>query len=142
MKLKIEDVKVGERIRQEMGDLTSLKDSILEVGLLNPIIVNEEYELLSGLRRLEACRELGWTEIEVSVFDTNSDSVKNLDLEYHENLGRIDFQLEEQQNYNARKYDLLHPPEPEKGFLIWLKQIWEKIKAFFRRRKAEQGLED
>jgi len=131
MKLKIEDIKVSSRIRQEVGDLSQLKQSIQQVGLLTPIIVNEENELLSGFRRLEACRQLGWAEVEVKIIDTGEDKVKKLDLEYHENLGRLDLTTEEQQSYNQTRYDLLHPPKPVNPFWGWLKRIWEKIVSLF-----------
>ena len=73
MKLRITDIDIGNRIRHEVGDLSKLKESIVSVGLLNPVIINSNNELLSGLRRLEACRQLGWNEIEVRVIETYSD---------------------------------------------------------------------
>jgi ParB family chromosome partitioning protein len=133
MKLKIADISISNRIRQETGDLSQLKRSIQDVGLLMPIIVNEKNELLSGFRRLEACRELGWTEIEARVMNTEDDDVKKLDLEYHENLGRLDLTIEEQESYNHTRYDLLHPPKPIFSFWNWLKNIWEKIVLVFKR---------
>ena len=38
-------------------------DSIAEVGLLHPVVVTPEGRLIAGQRRLEACRQLGWTEV-------------------------------------------------------------------------------
>jgi len=134
MKLEIEEIQISSRIRQDAGDLSQLKRSIQEVGLITPIIVNEEYELLSGFRRLEACRQLGWTEIEANIIDTGEDQVKKLDLEYHENLGRLDLSDVEQQSYSQSRYDLLHPPKPESSFWKWLKIIWQKIMSIFKRR--------
>ena len=75
MKVNIEDVKVSKRIRQDETDVTMLKESIREIGLLNPIIINEENELLAGFRRLEACKQLGWKEIETRMINTNSDEI-------------------------------------------------------------------
>jgi ParB family chromosome partitioning protein len=47
-----------------MGDLSALAASIAEVGLLQPIGVSADGELVFGERRLRACRDLlGWTEI-------------------------------------------------------------------------------
>lgn len=132
MKLQIADINVGDRIRQKTGDLSRLKRSIQEVGLLMPIIVNEKNELLSGFRRLEACRELGWTEVEARVMTTEDDDVKKLDLEYHENLGRLDLTIEEQESYDHIRYDLLHPPKPIFSFWKWLKNIWQKIVLVFK----------
>jgi len=37
------------------------------LGLLQPIIVDEELNLLAGARRLAAARKLGWTEIDCKI---------------------------------------------------------------------------
>lgn len=132
MKIKIETIKIAPRIRQEIGDLAQLQQSIHEVGLLTPIIINEKNELVSGFRRLEACRHLGWTEIEATIMNTEDDDVRKLDLEYHENLGRLNLTSEEQQKYNETRYELLHPPKRSYSFWNWLKRIWEIIKSLFR----------
>jgi len=142
MKLKIELIKVSDRIRQQLGDLTSLKESIEKVGLLHSIIVNEDYELVSGYRRLEACRQLGWTEIEATIIDTLADDVKELDIEYHENLGRIDLTISEMQKYIDEKERLLHPPKSENAIWAWLKKLWQKIKNLFRDSKQQNKLEE
>ena len=36
------------------GDVKELADSILEVGLINPVMVDQIYTLIAGLHRLEA----------------------------------------------------------------------------------------
>jgi DNA modification methylase len=56
--LKIADIKVGNRHRKDMGSLTSLADSIRQVGLLQPIGVTEKLELVFGERRLRATRDI------------------------------------------------------------------------------------
>jgi len=67
-KMRFEDIKIGKRHREDLGDLNALAQSINEVGLLHPPVVNENNELVAGYRRIKACREiLGWEEIEVNV---------------------------------------------------------------------------
>jgi DNA modification methylase len=56
--LKITDIKVGHRHRKDMGDLTSLADSIRQDGFLQPIGVTEKLELVFGERRLRAHRDI------------------------------------------------------------------------------------
>ena len=141
MKLKIEKIKVSNRIRQQIGDLTSLKESIEKVGLLNPIIVNEDYELVSGFRRVMACRQLGWSEIEVKIIDTLANDVKELDIEYHENLGRMDLNISEMQKYVNERERLVHPPKPENVIWAWLKMLWGKIKSLFKRKNRDDESE-
>ena len=36
------------------GDVKELADSILELGLINPVMVDQSYTLIAGLHRLEA----------------------------------------------------------------------------------------
>jgi N6-adenosine-specific RNA methylase IME4/ParB-like chromosome segregation protein Spo0J len=67
--MHIDQIQVGFRYRKDLGDLRSLADSIGEVGLLHPVVVTPEGRLIAGLRRLEACRLLGWTELSVTIVD-------------------------------------------------------------------------
>ena len=39
--MRISDIKIGNRIRIDIGNLADLKDSIKRFGLLHPIVVNE-----------------------------------------------------------------------------------------------------
>ena len=131
MKLPIQNIKTDQRIRQQPGDLSDLKASIQEVGLLNPVIINEDNELISGYRRLEACRQLNWTDIEVIVIKTNKNRVIELDMEYHENMGRLNLTAEDREKYDQRKHALLNPPSPSNRFFNWLKRLWIRFKNTF-----------
>ncbi|KKL90582.1 hypothetical protein LCGC14_1903320, partial [marine sediment metagenome] len=60
MKVKnilISDIHIGERFRKDLGSLASLKESIKEKGLIQPITVSEHLHLVAGGRRLAACLE-------------------------------------------------------------------------------------
>src|SRR5262249_37759967 len=61
----------GERQRQQLKEeqLEELADSIEALGLIHPIVVTRELVLVSGERRLEACRRLGWTHISAQYTD-------------------------------------------------------------------------
>jgi ParB family transcriptional regulator, chromosome partitioning protein len=65
--MNIADIKVGKRIRKDMGDLDGLAESIRELGLLQPIVVFPDGSLILGERRLRAVQLLGWKEIPVIV---------------------------------------------------------------------------
>jgi ParB/RepB/Spo0J family partition protein len=82
----IDAIEVGFRDRKDLGDLRTLTESIEEVGLLHPIVVTPEGELIAGRRRLEACRLLRWTEVPVTVIDLDQAARG----EAHENLMRKD----------------------------------------------------
>lgn len=54
------------RLRMEKGDIMGLASSIMRQGLLHPIVVRpkgDRFQLISGSRRLTACRLLGWTRL-------------------------------------------------------------------------------
>ena len=56
--LKIAEIQIGKRHRRDMGDLTSLADSIRRLGLLQPIGVTDKFRLVFGERRLRAQRDI------------------------------------------------------------------------------------
>ncbi len=124
MKVAIEDIHIKERLRMDEGDLQTLAQSIEKIGLIQPVVISEEYELLSGYRRLHACKMLGWETIEVKLVTVGEDALKRLDWEYHENLGRKDLTPEEEQSYFSKRDAMLHP-EPT--------SFWSTVKAFFAR---------
>jgi N6-adenosine-specific RNA methylase IME4 len=68
-RLSIDQVRVGERHRKDMGDIAALAANIAEVGLLHPIVVTPDGTLIAGERRLRAAELLGWTEIPITVVD-------------------------------------------------------------------------
>ncbi len=84
-----------DRQRRDIGDLSSLKDSISEVGQIQPIVVevmsddkgeNIYYQLVAGHRRLESCREL---EIYVdAVFWHELSDFERAKIELDENIKR------------------------------------------------------
>ena len=63
----ISSIRIGERQRRDMGDIDGLAESIEDIGLLHPITVDEQGRLLAGVRRLAACKRLGWKDIPVNV---------------------------------------------------------------------------
>ena len=85
----IDNIAVGKRYRQSVGDLTSLVTSIQDVGLLHPIVIDPSGLLIAGQRRLEACRKLGWVEVPVRILDL--DATLALQGQHDENVIRQDF---------------------------------------------------
>lgn len=68
MKVKVSQLShhpLNEKIYSLSG-IESLMESIQQVGLLEiPTICTDTYQIISGHRRFEACKRLGWEEIEV-----------------------------------------------------------------------------
>lgn len=71
MKIEIAKIKIGKRIRKELGDIDELAKSIKKYGLFSPIIItdigNGNYKLLAGLRRLQAHKLLEKTSIDSKI---------------------------------------------------------------------------
>lgn len=66
--IEIENIVVGHRLRSvSKSKVDELAESIAAVGLLQPIVITEDNQLVAGLHRLEACRQLGLIEINTVV---------------------------------------------------------------------------
>lgn len=69
--ISIKDIKVVENVRTTVGDVKELMQDIKNRGLRSPIEVaktnSSDYVLVSGHRRLTACRKLGFDKIHASV---------------------------------------------------------------------------
>ena len=98
MLIDIEKVKIGDRIRKDMGDLKELSDDIAKNGLINPPVVTPDFELIAGERRLEAMKKLGYKQIEVRIMKVE-DAEHKLNLEINENENRKDFNKSERIEY-------------------------------------------
>jgi ParB family chromosome partitioning protein len=60
-------------------DVEDLIDSIRHLGLLHPPVLKKNslgYIIISGFRRIAACRDLGWTEIPAKILDSSLDMLK------------------------------------------------------------------
>ncbi len=131
MKIALDSIVIDEshRIRKDAGDLTLLAASIRKVGLLNPIVVTDDYRLVAGFRRLSACRELGWTEIEANVVAYKDDLLLLLDAEVEENLVRKDFTAEEIMAIEKRRQEIIRMLQGNifQRFWRWLRSMWGRI---------------
>lgn len=101
MLIDIDRIVVSDRIRKDFGDIQELADDIKDNGLINPPVVNRDYVLLAGERRLRACKLLGWPQIEVRMMDTR-DAEHELNIEISENDVRKGFTKSERVDYIRR----------------------------------------
>lgn len=88
MQVPTADIVVGDRVRKDVDDgISDLCSSIKELGQLQPILVDTDFNLIAGARRLRACELLG---INVAIFTCNGidDALKRLKAERDENQCR------------------------------------------------------
>ncbi|MEK8215551.1 ParB N-terminal domain-containing protein [Paenibacillus sp. FSL L8-0463] len=105
MLIDISKIKVTDRIRQDFSGIEELAQDIADNGLINPIVVTSDYQLIAGERRLRAHQHLGRQEVEVNVMDVR-DYAHHLQLEISENEHRRDFTFSERIAYGKKIEEL------------------------------------
>ena len=101
-RIRLSDIIVADRQREDLGDLSDLKASIKDHGLLSPIILDRTTKrLIAGGRRLAAFASLhaedpigGWDTIPFRNYDPKEDGDLGI-VEYQENLARKDLTWQE-----------------------------------------------
>lgn len=130
----INKIKVKKRVRKDLGNLHSLKDSLRTYGLMNPITVNSKYELIAGERRLEAAKALGWPMIDVIVISQDIDPVKKLEMEIEENNQRKEFSDEELME-GYKRLNRLRNPNIFVRFWRFLVELFRRFISLFKKKK-------
>lgn len=103
MQYELLEIPVGDvvispiNVRQDVGDVSELSDSIRSQGILEPLVARRtaagNYEVIIGARRLTAARQIGLPSVPVIVQDiSDSDAIVRSLME---NLQRGDLSLEE-----------------------------------------------
>lgn len=87
--MKVDAIAVGERRREDYGDIDGLAASIQKYGLLHPVVVDESGALVAGGRRLQAVKALGWVDVPVRSLGELTDAERD-EIELEENLQRKD----------------------------------------------------
>jgi ParB family chromosome partitioning protein len=107
---KLADIKRNSDYLRIDTDVETLKKSIQKIGLINPITINKENELLAGARRFQALSELGWTEVMVHRVDR--DVLEQELISIDENLVRTPLnklEFEKCLNRGREIYEELNP---------------------------------
>jgi ParB family chromosome partitioning protein len=99
--IPIASIRIENRLRPlDSAKVAELAASIAELGLLQPIGIRPDGTLVYGYHRLEACKQLGWTEIPAVVVD--GDDLRAELAEISENLIRNELTLLERAEHLAR----------------------------------------
>lgn len=78
----ITQIRIGERIRTDFGDLDELIQSFKDneadkkPRLIHPIVVDNDYTLIDGGRRLEAHLRAGYTDIDVAFYECMDEGIR------------------------------------------------------------------
>jgi ParB/RepB/Spo0J family partition protein len=108
--ISLSQVIVEGRVRKDMGDIDELCNSILEVGLIQPIVLTRDYRLVAGERRLRALRKLSVPMLihaRTFIYNDEVDDVKLKAIECEENLKRKQFTWQEEILAKKRLLDLM-----------------------------------
>ena len=120
----IKGLVVRKRVRNTMGDLTPLAESLRKHGLLNPIAITPQHVLIAGHRRLEAARQLGWETIPARIIN-QSDELELMELELDENIHRKSLNTDELAEAYVRLDKIRNPSR--------MRRFWNAIVSFLRR---------
>jgi ParB family chromosome partitioning protein len=116
-KVKIDEIIIPKNRARELSPekVNELKESIQETGLLQPIIINNQNVLIAGLHRLEACKALGWSEIDCVIKDLEELDAKLAEID--ENLFRAELTVLERAELLKRRKEIYEAkyPETKKG---------------------------
>ena len=79
-----------------IGNISSLKDSIEDIGLLNPPILRDKeggYQVITGWKRLATCKEIGLKEVYCSVYPSDfsdKDCLKTIFVDNRDRISEIE----------------------------------------------------
>ena len=111
VKIQIFQIKVNDGRREVSPEAVhELANSISELGLMNPITIDQNYTLIAGLHRLEAAKLLGWAEIECTVSSLEGLLAELAEID--ENFVRMGLSDDEYDEMLLRRkeiYEALHP---------------------------------
>ena len=117
--IKLSDIEVTDRAREELGDINELVESINREGLIQPLAVAEvywtpdngpepvhHYRLLAGGRRYQACIDANIPKVPVRIYDRELSDLEIKSIELAENIYRKDFEWQEEVKLKKEIHEL------------------------------------
>ena len=85
MKVKISSLKHHPKNKEiySLSSIDELMESISEVGLLQPLTIDTRNQVISGNRRFESIKRLGWNEVEVIVREVKEEEEELLLIHFN-----------------------------------------------------------
>jgi ParB family chromosome partitioning protein len=112
--VELSKIQVGDRVRRRIGDLSKLKESIQDVGLLVPLLLDGDLRLVAGWRRLQALKDLGHSEAPAVIIERLKDARLHLVAERDENICRESMNGFEEMEMSQRLLALEKPKARER----------------------------
>lgn len=88
------NIKVADRLRADYGNIDELIESIRRFGILQPLLIDKDHNLIAGGRRYEAATQLGLEEVPVHYSHEVTERDK-LMMEIEENVMRKEMTWQE-----------------------------------------------
>lgn len=123
--IDIDAVVIKDRLRKDTGDIETLESSIRNLGLLFPVVIDKNNILISGARRLKACRSAGIKKIPALKLNVDFRSMTALDIQSDENLCRQPLSARElEELIHMKKSSMGEKPAAHGiGILSWFKKL-------------------
>lgn len=88
-KMKVADIIVGDRMRQELKNIEGMMESLVQWGQIQNVLVDSRNRLMAGGRRITAMLRLGWEDCLVTKIPFKGE-IEHLSIELEENIQRED----------------------------------------------------
>ena len=85
MKIKLSKLKHHPKNKEiyNLSSIEELIESISEFGLLQPLVIDQHHQIISGNRRFESIKRLGWEQVEVEQRDIKKGEEEILLIHYN-----------------------------------------------------------
>lgn len=130
--IKLNDIKTENKYLRLNSDIENLAESIKTIGLIHPLSVSKDNQLLAGGRRFSAIKSLGWDEVAVIVVDKSELEQELISID--ENIVRTPLDKLELENAFNRGREIYETLNPE------VDKIEIKIKEMTPEQKKEAKL--
>jgi ParB family chromosome partitioning protein len=124
IEIDVDIINIRNTMRSDLGNLTTLEQSIKKIGLLCPVIIDKNNNLIVGARRLQACKNAGITSVSAFKIDIDDKSMQALDIQSDENLCRLELSPEDLENHIKAKVLTVKQPKPVGKIIGWFKKLF------------------